>query len=122
MKHKREYIVNVYEQDDWEDVVLSIEGRLLGFITEKEFKVILGHNSLKNKLFTIPSLKSIDDLVHSSIEGLRVILTTKTINQIPIVHKALFISDLIVELEYKSSDGIWSSATKNGKYMEVMEK
>lgn len=95
MSTKREVMCDLYNEEQKRVVV---EGRLLGYITEEEFAIIICHANIQKGVSTSGTIP-LSDLNKSGekLLGKRLVLEMKKMNGEVEIRKKLFITDVITE-------------------------
>jgi hypothetical protein len=109
---------------------LSLEGRLLGLISEGQFEELLETSSkLRNKIYTVATtpLKKVNNFGEEEVKGKRMVVALRKCAGGTVVGKDVFISGPIQlighfsENGYKDDGADMGISTENDTYIELKE-
>jgi len=124
MATRREIICEIYNEENDRKVV---EGRLLGYITGKDFAVITQHSSIQKGIATSGTtpLSNLNK-AKQQLAGKRLVIEIKKMDGEAEKKKKLFITDVITEIicyTDRNSSGLeyMSFETKHGHWLALTE-
>lgn len=101
-------------------------GRLVGLIADKEFAALIESDSIQKKCFTsgtIPLADIVDH--HEELEGYRVVIALKKIDDEPVLGQRLFITErlsLVSQLNPNKTAKSAGITGESGSYMMIEEE
>ena len=100
--------------------IVHYEGRLLGLATSEMYAKFLKNKSLINRLYTSGTVRCGDIAKRESVEGLRLLMTVKSKNDVSTMDRTIFFSEPLDMITDEKSGKI-SVVGKNETHYEVME-
>jgi len=98
-----------------------IEGRLLGMVTDEQYRAMMQDKSLVNRLSTVPT-KSLSEIASlKDVANMRLALVIKSRNNKPISRRQMFFSAPFDMISTISSNTDISANGKDGSYMLINE-
>jgi len=101
----------------------AYSGRLLGLITDEEFASLIENSELQKKCYTsatIPLSEIVDN--HEALDGYRIVVAVKEINDKPVIGQRLFITERLSLVSYLNTNKSAGITGENGAYMLIDEK
>lgn len=98
-------------------------GRLLGLIDDAEFHHTINNRGIQNKTYSVET-KSLKDLIenYGNLEGLRIVVALKKIDDQEICEKLLFISEKLEMITNVTTDREVGILGENHEYLTVTEE
>ena len=111
--------LHMYNGADEEDPVYK--GRLLGLITEEEFRKIISSRDLQTKIETGVTVPLTDVAKHSDLDGMRMVLSLRKKDETTVL-KRLFISEKLGMVTcYKPDSSEISVTGEKGAWFTIKE-
>ena len=101
----------------------AYSGRLLGLITDEEFASLIENSELQKKCYTsatIPLSEIVDN--HEALDGYRIVVAVKEINDKPVIGQRLFITERLSLVSYLNTNKSAGITGEIGAYMLIDEK